>query len=70
MFYYILRITAHLRASDDGCLGLERGCGVVATQNFYKGQFICEYQGQIVGNNEAKTRESTYSMDITKGSYM
>lgn len=48
----------------------EKGRAVFSTQNFYRGEFICEYAGELISYTEAKTRELEYSEDILKGCYM
>ena len=38
-----------------------KGRGVVATQNFSRGQFIVEYKGDLIDLPTAKQLENTYS---------
>ena len=37
---------------------------------YRKGDFVLEYSGELIDSREAKNRESTYSLDTTKGSYI
>ena len=47
-----------------------KGRGVVATQPFKRGQFVCEYSGELISKKEAEMREQRYSQDPSIGSYM
>ena len=45
-----------------------KGKGVVAAKNFHKGDFICEYVGELLPYQEAKEREEKY-LKKSKRSY-
>jgi len=47
-----------------------KGSGVIATQPFLKGEFVCEYSGDLISRQEAEKREQQYSKDPSIGSYM
>ena len=47
-----------------------QGRGIFATRNFFKGDFIVEYSGDLIDVKKAKEREGEYSMDLSKGCYM
>ena len=46
-----------------------KGRGVVATQQFKKGDFVIEYLGELISTLEAKKREELYA-EIEAGCYM
>ncbi len=37
------------------------GWGVVAEKTFHKGEFVCEYSGDLIDKAEAKRREALYN---------
>ena len=41
-----------------------------ATKHFAKGQFVCEYAGEMISYALAKEREARYARDETIGCYM
>lgn len=43
--------------------------GVFATKKIYKGDFVCEYAGDLIDRKEAEKRDSIYELK-RKGSYM
>jgi histone-lysine N-methyltransferase SETD8 len=47
-----------------------KGRGIFATRSFARGEFVCEYAGEIISYQEAKRREETYASDETIGCYM
>lgn len=47
-----------------------KGRGVFATKRFERGEFICEYAGEMVSYKVAKKREEKYSADANIGCYM
>lgn len=47
-----------------------KGRGVVTTRPFARGEFVCEYAGELIGEKEAKLREEQYSEDPSVGCYM
>ena len=65
-----------LQVTDDALHGLqietipEKGRAVVASRSFLKGEFVVEYDGLLLDMGTASLMESSYSMDLTKGSFM
>ena len=51
-------------------VGREKGRGVVATKPFSKGDFLCEYAGDLLMEKDAKKREEDYSHNSSIGCYM
>lgn len=47
-----------------------KGRAIFTTRLFHKGDFICEYAGELISYTEAKKREKLYSEDETIGCYM
>ena len=47
-----------------------KGRGVVTTRGFTKGEFLCEYKGEMISYNEARKREKEYSKDPSIGCFM
>ena len=47
-----------------------KGRGVFAKRMFERGEFVCEYAGDIISYKLAKKREEIYSNDPTVGCYM
>lgn len=47
-----------------------KGRGIFATRSFEKGEFVCEYAGEIISYQLAKEREQKYARDETIGCYM
>ena len=47
-----------------------KGRGVFATRHFERGEFVCEYAGDMVSHKAAKRREEAYARDSTIGCYM
>ncbi|XP_038212873.1 histone-lysine N-methyltransferase PR-Set7 [Zerene cesonia] len=47
-----------------------KGRGVIATRPFYRGQYVVEYVGELVGVAEARERERKYAQDPNAGCYM
>ncbi len=47
-----------------------KGRGVVASKPFIKGQFVVEYDGDLIDTSSAKTREKKYAADSDFGCYM
>ncbi len=43
---------------------------MVTTIPRVKGDFICEYSGELISFEEAKTKEAEYSKDSDVGCYM
>ena len=44
-------------------VGQTKGRGVVTTKPFSKGQFLCEYVGDLLTYSEAQEKEATYAVD-------
>ena len=42
----------------------------MATRDFARNDFVCEYAGELVSLGAARQRESKYSMDLNTGCYM
>jgi histone-lysine N-methyltransferase SETD8 len=69
-------IEARLLNTDDSMLDIEitdienKGRGIKAIREFAKGEFVVEYAGDLIDVDDAKDRESKYSMDTSKGCYM
>ncbi|XP_063900128.1 N-lysine methyltransferase KMT5A-B-like isoform X2 [Zophobas morio] len=55
-----------LEVSDEG----DKGKGVRTLREFSKGDFICEYSGELIGKKEADLREVKYGKDPECGCYM
>ncbi len=49
---------------------VDKGRGVVTVCPFSKGEFLCEYSGELITEKEAKEREQEYSEDATVGCYV
>ncbi|XP_069612026.1 N-lysine methyltransferase KMT5A isoform X1 [Ranitomeya imitator] len=47
-----------------------KGRGVIATQNFQRGEFVVEYHGDLIETTDAKRREALYAQDSATGCYM
>ena len=47
-----------------------KGMGVETTKKRKKGDYICEYSGELITFQEAQQRESIYSKDCDIGCYM
>ncbi|KAE9553795.1 hypothetical protein FO519_003016 [Halicephalobus sp. NKZ332] len=47
-----------------------KGRGIRAGKKFEKGDFVCEYKGEIIKFVKAREREANYSKDPKVGSYM
>jgi len=47
-----------------------KGRGVFATRNFERGEFVCEYAGEMISYKVAKKREEIYATDSSIGCYM
>lgn len=45
-----------------------KGRSVVTERPFFKGEFVCHYDGELIDEKEAKKRHEEY--DQEKGSYM
>lgn len=69
-------INAQLRKDNDLDLDIkveefpEKGRGIVTTRDRKKGEFVVEYAGDMISMEESNTRETEYSMDVSKGCYM
>ena len=37
-----------------------KGWGVVALQDLQRGEFVCEYAGEVIGESEARARSSIF----------
>jgi len=48
----------------------EKGRGIVTTRDRKKGEFVVEYAGDMISMDSANSRETEYSMDVSKGCYM
>lgn len=48
----------------------DKGRGIFACKYFNKGDFVCEYAGEIISYQMAKKREEMYAQDPTIGCYM
>ena len=47
-----------------------KGRGIFSTRAFAKGDFVCEYAGELISVQEARAREIKYAEDPEIGSYM
>ncbi|XP_077318044.1 N-lysine methyltransferase KMT5A isoform X2 [Lithobates pipiens] len=47
-----------------------KGRGVIATQNFRRGEYVVEYHGDLIEITDAKKREAAYAEDTSTGCYM
>lgn len=47
-----------------------KGRGIFATKHFMRGDFVCEYAGEMISYQEAKKREEKYAADPSIGCYM
>jgi histone-lysine N-methyltransferase SETD8 len=47
-----------------------KGRGVFATSSFARGQFVCEYAGEILSYSQALQREAKYGQNPSIGCYM
>ncbi len=47
-----------------------KGRGVVSTRNFKKKEFLCEYTGECISEEEAKGRETAFLEDPDVVCYM
>lgn len=47
-----------------------KGRGVFASKEFKIGDFICEYDGDLITPHEARNREITYLETVKTGSYL
>lgn len=64
---------AVLEKSEDGLAVKhfdEKGRGVVATRAFTKGEFVIEYEGDLISMTEANKREAKYAENANTGCYM
>ncbi|XP_050547996.1 N-lysine methyltransferase KMT5A isoform X2 [Daktulosphaira vitifoliae] len=48
----------------------DKGRGIIAGRDFFRGEFVVEYAGELVTIQEARNREILYSQDPTTGCYM
>jgi len=69
-------IEARLLSTDDSTLDIKismienKGRGIKSKRAFVKGEFIVEYAGELISDEESKSREAKYLQDTSKGSYM
>ena len=56
-----------IEARDTGSI---KGRGVYATKKFYRNDYIVEYAGELLTQNEAKQRENLYGRNHAIGCYM
>jgi len=47
-----------------------KGRGIFSTRSFERGEFVCEYAGEMISYKVAKKREEKYSLDVNIGCYM
>jgi [histone H4]-lysine20 N-methyltransferase SETD8 len=47
-----------------------KGRGIFATRSFARGEFVCEYAGEMITYQLAKKREELYAEDTNVGCYM
>ncbi|XP_072443722.1 N-lysine methyltransferase KMT5A-A isoform X1 [Chiloscyllium punctatum] len=47
-----------------------KGRGVMATKSFQRGEFVVEYNGDLIEFTDAKNREAKYAQDPSTGCYM
>ena len=47
-----------------------KGRGVTVTRNFFKGEFVVEYAGELIDSTKAKERETKYAKQSNTGCYM
>lgn len=48
----------------------EKGRGIFSTRRFERGEFVCEYAGEMISYKAAKKREEKYATDTSIGCYM
>ena len=48
----------------------DKGRGIFASKYFNKGDFVCEYAGEMISYQLAKKREEMYAQDTSIGCYM
>ena len=48
----------------------DKGKGVFSIRSRKKGDFICEYSGELISYEEARSREEKYAKDVDTGCYM
>ena len=74
--YELARLELQQRVLDQSEEGLEirvdpeKGRGIFSARIFEKGEFITEYDGELIEGQEAKEREIKYEEDPDIGSYM
>ena len=68
------RIEACIRSEREEGLEVRhtraKGRSVFATREFMRGDFVCEYAGEMITYAEAKERETKYARDPSIGCYM
>ena len=68
------RIESKILSGLDNDLGVTmlqgRGRGVFPTRKFWKGEYVCEYAGDLIKIEEAKKREVEYEKTPHVGSFM
>lgn len=70
------KINDQLKMDNDNDLDInvevfpEKGRGIVTTRDRKKGEFVVEYAGDMISMDSANSRETEYSMDVSKGCYM
>jgi len=47
-----------------------KGRGIFSTRRFERGEFVCEYAGEMISYKLAKKREELYAHDSSIGCYM
>lgn len=47
-----------------------KGRGIFSTRSFERGEFVCEYAGEMITYKQAKKREEIYGLDPSIGCYM
>lgn len=57
---------SHIEISEEG----EKGKGIRCTRFLEKGEFVCEYSGELITKKEAEIREEKYGTDPKFGCYM
>lgn len=48
----------------------DKGRAVFASRGFWRGEFVCEYAGELIAYTSAKKREEAYAQDAAIGCYM
>ena len=62
-----------INEKEDGLMAIDvghKGLGVIATRNFHKGEYLCEYSGEHMTKAQALKRKNLYAQFNDVGSYI